>query len=238
MTKRSVLATVLCLLASSSFADSEVRQHFGLTNAGNHFAITRIDRAGDPVTSYTVLVRDEQTHKAYRLEGTRNFAAQTFSFRLAEIGGQHTFIEANFKLPLKSRSRADTQMELRSEEARHRAVDVTLSTHGASMTKPEAEWRSAGASPARNSLIATLPADFAAIVNQLQAVALVPQMADFCADFLAYFASNPDCRPKSGVQLVTLPPDCSFDDTHGEPCSDDQHGRAKGILKNGKGRYY
>jgi hypothetical protein len=238
MTKRCLLLIIFCLLATSLSADSEVRQHFGLKSAGNHFVVTRIDRAGDPVSNYTVLIRDEQTQKAYRLESTRNFQAQTFNFRLAEIGIPHVFIEAKFKLPLHGRNRSETALEIQSEEAKHRPVEVTLATHGASITKTEAEWHTIAASDARKSLTQTLPPEFTAIADQLQGVAVVPQLGEFCADFLAYFASVPDCRPKSGVQLVTLPPDCSFDQKHGEPCSDDQRGNVKKIMKNGQGRYY
>jgi hypothetical protein len=238
MTKRFLLPIILCLLATSLFADSEIRQHFGLISHGNRFAVTRIDRAGDPVSRYTVLIQDENTKKSYRLESTRNFQAQTFNLRLDEIGPPHVFIEAKFRLPLHATSRSETELELRSEEAKHRSVEVTLSTHGASIKKSEADWHSIDASNAKSSLTATLPPDFVSVLNKLQGVAVVPQMAEFCVDFLAYFASNPDCRPKSGVQLVTLPPDCSFDQIHGEPCSDEQRGKVRAIMNNGKGRYY
>jgi hypothetical protein len=238
MTKRSLIPIVLGLLATSLSADSEIRQHFGLMSHGNNFAVTRIDRAGDPVSAYTLLIRDEQTQKTYRLESVRNYQVQTFIYRLTEIASPHVFIEAKFALPLNAKSRSATQLELHSEEAKHRPVGVTLSTHGASITKTEAEWHSRNAADARSSLTAALPPDFLAVVNKLQAVAVVPQMIDFCADFLAYFASTPDCQLKSGVQLVTLPPDCSFDQKHGEPCSDGQRAKVKSIVKNGKGRYY
>lgn len=237
MTKRAFSAVFL-LLASPLMADPEIRQHFGLMAHGDRFSITRIDRAGEIQSTYTVLITDELTQNLYRLVATRNYQAQTFDFQLTDLQSPRNFISTKFKMTLRSKTRSESRAELRSSAAQHSPVQVTLSTHGASVTKSEMEWRTADAAASKSVLTSTLPGDFKLVIDKLQRVAVVPQMFDFCADFLAYFASTPDCRPKSGVQLVTLLPDCSFDQKHGEPCSTSQHASAGRALRGGKGRYY
>lgn len=238
MARRLVRNGAILVIVAMSALASETRQHFGLTTtAHDRFAITRIDRVSDAETRYVVLVRDEQTNMNYRLEATRNFRAQTYEFRLTDLQARDTFIAARYKLPLTSRSQSETRAEL--PRAAGRPVDLTLSAPGVSITKTEAEWHSpAIASAAKNQLLGRLPAAFATVIDRLQAVAVVPQLADFCADFLGYFASAPDCRPRSGVALTTLPPDCGFDATRGERCSEPQLDRAKRIRSKGQGRYY
>jgi hypothetical protein len=236
--KKTITAFLFLAVSSYSLFAAEMRQHFAVVNGGDRFEVTRIERHDPNVVDTTVLVRDAVTQRIYRLESNRNYEAQTFDLRMTDVEAPKLFVAIHFKLPFTATSLKETKAEFQAPDLRSRAVGVRLSAPGGSIEKSEKEWHSAAAASAKTTLLRELPSAFQGAIDRLQNVAIVPELNEFCADFLGYFATTPDCRLTSKVRLETLPPDCAFDAKYGQPCSTAQLQQAKAVRTRGHGRFY
>jgi hypothetical protein len=228
----------MILVAGAAQADTtETRQRFMVVNGDVKFTVTRVDRTSETLSSTTVLVIDEKTRKAFRLESKRNYAAQTADYRFTDVVSKE-YVAARYALPLKAKTRSETAVELQRAAGTTAAVDMTLSTGTAAETLDEMSWRSETRSRrAKEKVRGTLSTSFTAALEDLQTVLSVPPLSDFCYELVSHVQAG-GCEPNPLVRLATLPPDCGFDAAQGEPCSKEQRKRADDIRKAGRGNRY
>jgi hypothetical protein len=215
----------------------ESRQHFAVHNGTAKFTVTRIDTTGEQRSSAVVLIRENATGRKYELRSERNYAAQTADYRFVDAASGE-YVAAHYKLPLKAVTRSETAAELRAAARTTAVVHMTLATARASEQLDEVSWRTEAKSrDAKRRITGTLSPEFVQTMARLQAVLSVPPLVDFCHELISHLQSG-GCGPNKTVRLATLPPDCSFDEAHGVPCSNVQRQRAQAIRKSGTGSRY
>lgn len=215
----------------------ETRQHFIVFGSGAKFTATRIESTSDTISRYTTLLKDESTNRLYRLEGTRNYAAGTGEYRLTDAASKE-WVAVKYSIPTKGKDRRSAQAEIAQAAKGGKALQVTMSTRGASEELDEHAWRMAATSSAhRNRIKASLSPELIAVASRLQRLASVPLLQDYCIELLAPLTAEP-CPRSADIKFAFIPPNCDFDAKFGAKCSEKQEAKAFAAAKDSRLTYY